>query len=91
MIFRKCSTGYEITLFRAPYGVAEMGVLKPKGRFCVVVMGKMVYDGDDFPKAEKRLVNACKKYHKPDEKQHGRMKLGKSKIIDRKSVEAEIG
>ena len=84
MIYRECSAGYDIKLFRSPYGVAELGGLKPKGRFCVVVMGKIVYDGDDFPKAEKRLCQACKKYHTKSQKQHGRQIIGKNKIVDKK-------
>ena len=86
MIFRECSADYNIKLLRAPYGVAELGKLKPKGRFCVVVDGAMVYDGDKFPIAEKRMVSACKKKHKAVEKQHGRMLIGKHQIVNHRLV-----
>lgn len=78
---RSCQHDYPIHMFRAPYGVKELaliGVDQIEDRFCVLSHNVIVYQGNDFPSAEKALVKECKKYHKTNQAHSGRMKIGKA-------------
>lgn len=88
MLYRKCSHGHDIELYRKPYGMREIAgiVSRPSGRFLVVSHKKAVYQGNSFAEAEAQLIAECEKYHRPTEESHGRQLIGKHVIRDNNLV-----
>ena len=84
MIYRKCSAGYDVKMYRAPYGAKEIEKIGkiPNGRFCVVDEGKILYEESNFGEAEDVLVAGCSDHHEEHEQQHGRFVIGKHALRD---------
>ena len=84
MLIRKCSAKHPTKIFRSPYGVKEVEEIGkiPDKRFCVVSHGQLISEYDIYSDADNALVAECAKHHTQEQKQHGRFKIGKHKLIN---------